>query len=143
MRALEAADASPAWYAPRSGGGEANGRRRAGLVRDSPPSLMARWGVIGEVFRSALARAGVDAAQATRLCLANEAAAAPAALSDAPEVERSDGDSTAAAEARHPARADFLQSHNPGAGAELCRRGAAVPERGRCCPCLPVSAGAK
>ena len=37
------------------------------------------------VIRSALARAGVDAAQATRLCLADEAAASLAALPDTPE----------------------------------------------------------
>jgi hypothetical protein len=35
--------------------------------------------------------AGVDAAQATRLCLADKAAAALVALSDTPELERADG----------------------------------------------------
>jgi hypothetical protein len=37
---------------------------------------------MGAVIRSALARAGVDAAQATRLCVADEAAAALAACAD-------------------------------------------------------------
>jgi hypothetical protein len=42
---------------------------------------------MGAVIRRALTRAGVNAAQATRLCLADEAAAALAALSDAPEAD--------------------------------------------------------
>jgi hypothetical protein len=65
---------------------------------------------MGTVIRSALARAGVDAAQATRLCLADEAAAALAALSDRPESEPADGDSQAAAAARDHAPADDLKS---------------------------------
>jgi hypothetical protein len=43
-----------------------------------------------------LALAGVDAAQATRLCLADEAAAALIALSDTPEMQRADSDGPAA-----------------------------------------------
>ena len=50
---------------------------------------------IGAVIRSALARAGIDAAQATRLCVADQAAAALAEISDAPEVQRVDGGSPA------------------------------------------------
>ena len=50
---------------------------------------------IGAVIRSALACAGVGAAQATRLCLADEAAAALAALSDKPELQCADGGSPA------------------------------------------------
>jgi enoyl-CoA hydratase/carnithine racemase len=42
------------------------------------------------LIRSALARAGIDAAQATRLCLADEADAALAALSDTPAAEAQD-----------------------------------------------------
>ena len=61
---------------------------------------------MGSVIRSALARAGVDAAQATRLILADEAAAALAALPDMPEPQRSDGGLPAAAEARDRARTD-------------------------------------
>jgi hypothetical protein len=67
---------------------------------------------IGAVIRSALARAGVDATQATRLSLADEAAAALAPLPDTPELERADGDSTAAAEAQGRA-GRCLQSQNP------------------------------
>ena len=63
---------------------------------------------IGTLIRTALARAGVDAAQATRLCLAEEAAASLAALPDALESERTDDDSPAAAEARDLAGGDAL-----------------------------------
>jgi hypothetical protein len=58
---------------------------------------------MGAVIRSALARAGVDAAQATRLCLADEAAASLAALSDAPEA---DSYSASVGEVRNHARGD-------------------------------------
>jgi len=46
-------------------------------------------------MRSALARAGIDAAQATRLCVADQAAAALAEISDTPELQRVDGGSPA------------------------------------------------
>ena len=42
------------------------------------------------VIRSALARAGVDAADATRLAFAEEAAAPPAAIPDTMEAQRED-----------------------------------------------------
>jgi hypothetical protein len=61
---------------------------------------------MGAVIRSALARAGVDAAQATRLCVPDEAAAALIALSDTPEMQRADDDSAAAAGAQDRARED-------------------------------------
>jgi hypothetical protein len=61
---------------------------------------------MGTLIRSALARAGIDAAQATRLCLADEADAALVALSDTPEFQRADADSPAAAEARDRVRDD-------------------------------------
>jgi len=61
---------------------------------------------MGAVIRSALSRAGVDAAQATRLCLADEAAAALVALPDTPELQRADGDAPAAAEALNRMRGD-------------------------------------
>jgi hypothetical protein len=61
---------------------------------------------MGAVIRSALARAGVHAAQATRLCLADEAASALVALSDTPERERADGDNSAASVAGDRARED-------------------------------------
>jgi enoyl-CoA hydratase/carnithine racemase len=61
---------------------------------------------MGTVIRSALARAGIDAAQATRLCLADEAAAALVALTDTPELERAEGNSPAGGEAQGRAPAD-------------------------------------
>src|SRR6266700_8058197 len=79
---------------------------------------------MGAVIRSALARAGVDAAGATRLCLADEAAAALVAIPDTPELQRADGNGAAAASAHDRARADAFAPH-PGAGAGLCRRAAA------------------
>ena len=65
---------------------------------------------MGAVIRHALARAGVDAAQATRLCLADEAAAALAALPDTPELQRADRDDAAAADADDRAPADAFES---------------------------------
>ena len=50
---------------------------------------------MGAVIRSALARAGLDAAQATRLCVADEAAAALAALPDTPKLPRADDNAAA------------------------------------------------
>jgi hypothetical protein len=58
---------------------------------------------MGTFIRSTVARAGVDGAQATRLCLADEAAAALAALSDAPEA---DSYSASVSEVRNHARGD-------------------------------------
>ena len=57
------------------------GRRTAGAAEQGSAALRRRhtWraeAAMGRVIRSALARAGVDAAQATRLCPADEAAAA-------------------------------------------------------------------
>ena len=65
---------------------------------------------MGAVIRYALARAGVDAAQATRLCLADEAAAALAALPDTPELQRADSDGAATADADDRAPADAFES---------------------------------
>ena len=61
---------------------------------------------MGAVIRNALARAGVDAAQATRLCLADEAAAALAALPDTPELQCAESNGWAVAEAQPRARED-------------------------------------
>jgi hypothetical protein len=87
------------------------GRRTAGAAGQSSAAIrrLHVWraeAAIGAVIRSALMRAGIDAAQATRLCLADEAAAALAALSDTPDSRRADGDSPATAEAQHRARED-------------------------------------
>jgi hypothetical protein len=88
----------------------AEGRRTAGGAEQASAAIRRRhvWRAaapIGTVIRGALARAGVDAAQATRLCLADEAAAALVALSDTPELERADG-SPAVGEAQGRASAD-------------------------------------
>ena len=53
------------------------------------PALRAE-AAMGAVIRSALARAGVDAAEATRLAFAEEAAAPPAAIPDTAESQRED-----------------------------------------------------
>ena len=107
---------------------QAEGRRTAGAAERGSAAIRRGhiWraeAAMGTVIRSALARAGIDAAQATRLCLADEAAAALAALSDTPELERADG-SPADGEA-HVARRRMTSAQNPGAGAGVCRRAAA------------------
>ena len=89
----------------------AEGRRTAGGAEHASAAIRRRhvWRAaapMGTVIRGALARAGVDAAQATRLCLADEAAAALIALSDTPEMQRADDDSAAAAGAQDRARED-------------------------------------
>jgi hypothetical protein len=81
------------------------GRRTAGAAEQGAAAIRRRhlWraeAAMGAVVRSALARAGVDAALATRLCLADEAAAALLALPDTPELQRADSDGPAAAEAQ-------------------------------------------
>ena len=77
------------------------GRRSAAAAEQDSAAIRRRhiWraeAAIGAVIRSALARAGVDAAQATSLCLADEADAALMALSNTPELQRADGDGAAA-----------------------------------------------
>jgi hypothetical protein len=86
------------------------GRRTTGAAEQLSAAIRRRhiWraeAAMGTVIRSALARAGVDAAQATRLCLADEAVAALAALPDTPELQRVDSDNPAAG-ARNRARGD-------------------------------------
>ena len=86
------------------------GRRTAATAKEGTATIRRRhiWraeAAMGTAIRRALARAGVDAAQATRLCLADEAAAALVALSDTPELERADG-GPAVGEARGRAPAD-------------------------------------
>ena len=61
---------------------------------------------MGTVIRNALARAGVDAAEATRLCLADEAAASLVAIPDTPELQRADGSCAAAANTNDRAPVD-------------------------------------
>src|SRR5260370_18040573 len=71
------------------------GRRTAGAAEQSSAAIRRRhtWraaAAMGTVIRGALARAGVDAAQATPLCLADESDAALAALSGKPEFQPTD-----------------------------------------------------
>ena len=70
-------------------------RKMAAAVEPRSDALRRRhiWraeAAMGTVIRDALARADVYAAGATRLCLADKAAAALAALPDTPELLRSD-----------------------------------------------------
>ncbi len=90
------------------------GRRSAAGAEQDAAAIRRRhiWraeAAMGAVIRSALARAGVDPAQATRLCVADEAAAALAALPDTPELQRADGDDAAAADTHDRARADAFE----------------------------------
>jgi hypothetical protein len=90
------------------------GRRSAAGAEQDSAAIRRRciWraeAAMGAVIRRALARAGVDAAQATRLCLADEAAAALAALPEAPELQRADADGAAAADAHDRARTDAFK----------------------------------
>ena len=64
--------------------------------------------VMGAVIRSALARAGVDAAGASRLCVADEATAALVAIPDTPELQRADGNGAAAPNTNDRAPVDAL-----------------------------------
>ena len=87
------------------------GRRTAGAVEQDSAAIRRRhlWraeAAMGTFIRSALARAAVDPAQATRLCLADEADAALAALSDKPELQRADVDGAGVAPADDRARED-------------------------------------
>jgi hypothetical protein len=79
-------------------GSEAIGRRR----------IWRAEAVMGAVIRSALARAGVDAAGGTRLCLADEAAAALVAIPDTPELQRADGNGAAGPNTNDRAPVDAL-----------------------------------
>ena len=61
---------------------------------------------MGAVIRSALARAGVDAASATRLSFADEAAAPLVATSETAELPREDATGAPLANAHDSPRAD-------------------------------------
>ena len=89
------------------------GRRTAGATEQVSAAIRRRhlWraeAAMGRVIRDALARAGVDAALATRLCLADQAAASLAALPDTPELQHADDDGPAAGEAWGRARGDVF-----------------------------------
>jgi hypothetical protein len=73
------------------------------------PTLHAE-AAMGAVVRSALARAGVDAAGATRLCFADEAAAPLVATPDTAELQREDANGAPLANADDRAGADDFES---------------------------------
>ncbi len=87
------------------------GRRTAASAERGSAAIHRRrtWraeAAMGAVIRGALAHAGVDAAQAARLGLAEEAAASLAALPDTPELQRADDNGAVPADADDRARAD-------------------------------------
>jgi hypothetical protein len=93
---------------------QAEGRRTAAAAERGSAAIRQRavWraeAAMGAVIRDALARAGVDAAQATRLCLADEAAAALIALPDTPELQRADSNGPAAVQAHNRGRGNALK----------------------------------
>ena len=66
---------------------------------------------LGEIIRNALARAGADTSAASRLALADDAAAALGAIPDTAQLQHTDaGDAAAAANGYDRARADTLAS---------------------------------
>ncbi len=73
------------------------------------PTLHAE-AAMGAVVRTALARAGVDAAGATRLCFADEAAAPLVATPDTAELQREDANGAPLANADDRAGADDFES---------------------------------
>src|SRR6267378_2696744 len=73
------------------------------------PALRAK-APMAAVIRSALARAGVDAAEATRLAFAEEGAAPPAAIPDTAESQREDANGIPLANADDGPRADDFES---------------------------------
>ena len=79
-----------------------------GAAAIRPPSRAEA--AVGAVIRSALARAGVDAADATRLAFAEEGAAPPAAISDAAKSQREDANGAPLANADDGPRADDFKS---------------------------------
>ena len=97
----------------RASTGRRGGEPLAPPSKSRPRSANAAYGAPrlrwARRIRSALARAGVDAAQATRLRLADEAAAALATLPDTPELQRVDSDAPAAAEDQDRVRGDDFE----------------------------------
>jgi hypothetical protein len=76
------------------------------------PALRAK-AAMGAVIRSALARAGVDAAEATRLAFAEEAAEPPAAIPDTAKSQREDASGIPLATADDSSRSDDFESKIP------------------------------
>ena len=73
------------------------------------PTLRAE-AAMGAVIRSALARAGVDPAEATRLAFAEEAVAPPAVISDTAESQREDANGAPLANADDRVGTDDFES---------------------------------
>ncbi len=73
------------------------------------PTLRAK-AAMGAVIRSALARAGVDAAEATRLAFAEEGAVPPPVIPDKAELQREDANGIPLANADDGPRADDFES---------------------------------
>jgi hypothetical protein len=73
------------------------------------PALRAK-AAMGAVIRGALARAGVDAAEATRLAFADEAAAPPPVIPDKAELQREDANGIPLANADDSPRPDDFES---------------------------------
>ncbi len=88
------------------------GRRMAAAAEPGSaairPTLHAE-AAMGAVVRTALARAGVDAAGATRLCFADEAAAPLVAIADTAELQPKDANGAPLANADDRARTDDFE----------------------------------
>jgi hypothetical protein len=89
------------------------GRRMAAAAEHDQaairPTLRAE-AAMGAVIRTALARAGVDAAGATRLSFADEAAAPPVAAPDMAVLQREDANGAPLANAHNRAGADDFEA---------------------------------
>jgi len=72
------------------------------------PTLRAE-AAMGAVIRSALARAGVDAAEATRLAFAEQGAAPPPVIPDKAELQREDANGAPLANSSDRAGADDFE----------------------------------
>jgi hypothetical protein len=93
--------------------GRVEGQRTAAAAEHGgaaiQPAVRAK-AAMAAVIRSALARAGVDAAEATRLAFAEEGAAPPAANPDTAEAQREDSNGMPLANADDGPRPDDFES---------------------------------
>ena len=96
-------------------------RKVAAAVRQR--RLLRAEAALGEIIRGALNRAGVDAADAARLALSDEAAAALAAIPDTAQLRNDDAMAPTSLSDRVRAGAFAPEDHRDGRA--LCRRGAA------------------
>ena len=94
--------------------GQVEGHRGAVTIEDGAAGIRERRrlraeAALGEIIRKALVRAGADAAAAPRLALADDAAAALAAIPDTARLRQADaGDPAASANGYDRARADMF-----------------------------------